>query len=43
MKKLFNDPEMEVFYFEAADIITTSGTTDETLDQDELPALPVQG
>lgn len=43
MKELFCDPEMEVFHFQVMDIITTSGTTNETLDEDELPDLPVIG
>ena len=43
MKELFCDPEMEVFRFQVMDIITTSGTTNETLEEDELPDLPVIG
>lgn len=41
MKDMFIAPDMEVFHFEVVDIITTSGTTNETLDQDEVPAVPV--
>ena len=41
MKKLFIDPEMEVFPFEVVDIITTSGSTVETLDPDEVPPIVV--
>jgi hypothetical protein len=37
MKELFTAPEMEVLYFEAVDIITTSALTDE----DELPPVIV--
>ena len=35
------DPEMEVFSFKPVDIITTSGTTNETLDEDETPPVVV--
>lgn len=39
MKELFEVPKLEVFEFEAVDVITTSTV----LDEDELPDLPVQG
>ena len=38
MKDLFKEPELEVIYFEAADIITTSNIK---LDPDELPPVIV--
>lgn len=41
MKELFCAPEMEVFCFKVVDIIATSGTTNETLDEDELPDIPI--
>ena len=43
MKELFSAPEMDVFRFLAVDIIATSGTTNETLEEDELPDLPMYG
>ena len=38
MKKLFNEPEMDVVRFALADIITVSGQ----LDEDELPPIIFQ-
>jgi len=35
MKELYREPELEIVYFETADIITTSN------DEDELPPVPV--
>ena len=43
MKELFSAPEMEVFRFRVMDIIATSGTTNETLEEDELPDIPMSG
>jgi hypothetical protein len=43
MKELFTAPEMEVFRFQVMDIIATSSTTQETLDEDELPDIPMNG
>lgn len=41
MKERYQEAEIEIIRFEAVDIITTSGMTDEPLDPDELPPVIV--
>ena len=41
MKEIYQDAEMEIFHFEAVDIIATSGIPNEPLDPDELPPIIV--
>ncbi len=41
MKELYQEAAIEIIRFEAMDIITTSGMTDEPLDPDEMPPVIV--